>query len=708
MAYRLHEHKLIPTGINLAMPPDQVIPGDALQLTGWWPSSVGKLQQTKGTTMRYSGAAGLVNCISEVTGRVYYGAAGNLYRAGSSIDTGYDGFPLGMIGYQNQMWVMNRSKRVRDNGTDLIPWATEIPDVPALTPDPGGGTLPDGAYDYYVTFIDMQLYESNPSPLVNLTLGPGDNGKVFVIRPDADEPTRIFAWNVYRLSPGTNEPFLLNSDPIPYATDTFEDIGARTEEELIAADEGLEFDHNPPPAARVLADKPFNERLVAASTAEFPNRLFYGKPGQPAFFPADQFIDVGNDSSDAILGLSVKPGLLIIYRQRSIWRHIGDFDDAGASIEPVVPDKGTLGMNSWCSTSVGDFFVWNDGVYRLADWARRVSAKIDPIFQEFDLENYPLFHQAAGSTAALGFVGGRLWFSYAGGDEEAPGSSMIWHSESDRWFASGEGFNCFYQGSQFFYGGQGDRVMSVEDGLTYNGTAIHLVYQSAYEDCGFPDREKTWNDLVLVHNTQGVNLAVTIRINNKRTGGGIDQFLLTVINSTVMTREVLPINYPLLYPDVYLRGRPVRSLNLSIGIEGPGPGFIEIDAPIILHYYREAREGVTFDSGITDYGIQGVKVVDQVELDVDASAGEARLEISCDLPSGIVTSQVLENFTTTRRQTLLIVLDTPLEGKLFRYQITTTTAVQVYGVRIRLLPIGVYIDGAVGEVWQHAPIAAGV
>src|SRR5262245_38091358 len=116
MAYKLQDIKIVPNGLNLAPPGDQVAAGDNLDLTGWWPSSVGKLLQAPGWARRNTTPAGsMIHSISETDGRVYYGASTGLYQAGrnseAAIDTGYDGEPLGMIGYQGFMWTMNRSKQ---------------------------------------------------------------------------------------------------------------------------------------------------------------------------------------------------------------------------------------------------------------------------------------------------------------------------------------------------------------------------------------------------------------------------------------------------------------------------------------------------------------------------------------------------------------------------------------------------------------------
>jgi len=734
MAYELKELKVIPGGLNLAAPGDQVATGDCLDLTGFWPSAVGKLQQTKGWTPRNSGSINMVvHSISEAEQRIYYGGGENLYQVGrdagfvpATIDDNYDSSPLGLLGFQGFMWIANRAKMRKDDGTTTSDWGVE---APASGPSLGTATtgeLLDGDYEYYVTFIDLNLDEGNPSPVTNQTLSGGDNGEVTITRPSAADASLILRWNVYRKSPGTSEILLLNFDTIlPYATTTHVDAGTaalqQTDDDLIGNGEILETDHDDPPLARVLGNAPFNGRLLLASSDEFPNRLWYTKSDQPGFVPADNYIDIGADRGDAILGISVKKGFFIVYRQRSIWVHFGDFDDDNPRVEPLVPEMGTLGIRSWCSTSQADYFAWRNSVYKLTDWATDIGQKIQPVFEEFVIENFDLLYKLEQGQCALGFNNGRLWFSYPAGDlSEFPTHTLILDQASDRWFArtwTYGGFACFYVSSEFFLAGDAiGNVQSLEDGLTdgYGGGVwpIPLAYQSAYEDCGLPDREKTWADLVIDHNTQGAELDVIIKTNKLRTGGGVDEFTLATLDSVTATRETIPLFYPADYVTVAKRNTPIKAHNLSVRIAGDGPeaGFCSIDTPILLHYYLEARYAQTFDSGLTDLGTKDVKAVDQIELDID-TAELVLVQVYSDFPGGIMTyRETLIIPATSGRQVFPVLLAAEREGRLFRFQVVAFGAqpgFQLYGMRVRVLPIGIYLDGTIADAWDSEPMASG-
>jgi len=510
----------------------------------------------------------------------------------------------------------------------------------------------------------------------------------------------------------------LNSTVIPYATTTYTDYGdvghEQTADDLIGRNEVMEADHDAPPNVRVLGG-PYNDRLLLASSDEFPNRVWYTKAAQPAFVPGDQWVDVGADRGDAVLGLSIKKGYFVIYRQRSIWWHVGDFDDANAKLEPLVPEMGTVGLRSWCTTTKGDFYAWNDGIYRLGDWADKISKKIEPVLIEPGAENYEAANIFQRSQQALGYNDGRLWVSYADAENETNTQCFIYDVQTDRWFSRIGGFSCFYRGLHYWYGGDElGNVQSVEDGLTKgtqgdglgNELPFQMAYQSAYQDCGFPDHEKTWGDLVIDHNTQGVDLDVTVRWNKNRLTSAFIR--VATINSNVLTRQVIPLVYPQDWPVVILRGLAIRTRNLSIRIEGLGPtgGFAYIDTPILLHYYLEARGGKAFDSGITNHGMPEVKKIDQVEIDIDAPS-LVSLQVWSDIPGGQVLVRQADSTQTDGREVVVLVLEEPVEGKLLRYQLASLEEHQVYGFRARVLPIGVYVDGAQGETWISEPLTAG-
>jgi len=825
MAHKLLDLKIHPGSLNLLAPADQLPAGDCTDLTGFWPGAAGRLEQTPGYIGLTAGyGIKPFDSLCQTAGRLYFGGGGTLYRRSGGTDTpigtDYDTYPLAMLAFQGYVWIMNRARQRKDNGTTTSNWTPAPPAVPVLTDSalsaivltvvtsqpgvpvgadgdftrvlvwvssalgnlqvgdlvsltgssepalnvsgpitdvfPGtpnslfyvqaqtpaatgfgtGGEanytsvgMPQGQHSYWITWQYADLGESNPSGFPGSVTGTpvtvaaaGHYVNVDASSAIAAVPPGVVGWNIYRQSPDMPSAYRLNENVLglerTFVYDYGDEVHRHDSAYLI---DGLgiimEGDHDPAPAARIMANQAYNGRLVVANSAEFPNRIWFTQPLQPSFFrgsgnpQSGDWVDVGTDRADEVLAMSVKPGQIIVYRAKSIWRVIGDFEDPSGRVEVAVPDLGVVGPRAVASSSLGDYFRSQEGVYKYnGDWAQKLSQKLDPVFRNIPAENFGPELAAYRQNCALGLHAGRLWVSNTVGGTFNT-ESYILHIETGRWFARKTGYGAYLDaGTALLGAGVGD-VFQLETGYREGNTSYTIMaYQSAYEDCGVPDHEKSWADLVVNHNTRGVWLDVECRTNKNATAN--DAFQLdTGITSTELTKQVIPLVYPGTYPVVELRGKPIRSFNLSTRIHGTGttdvPGSA-IETPIILHYYLEARAGMLYDTDEMDHGLPGVvKTVDMVEFDMDSSKGEGSLQIYSDVPgasmaprlgSGVVIKQ------TIGRGTVRIVLPTPVEGKLLRYVATTTSGFQVYGFRARITPIGVHVDGTVGEVWDTRAI----
>lgn len=794
MSYKLNEQRITPGGLDLLVPSDQnprraaltdlvnVPQGECLDLTCWFAGSDGRLEQAPQGTLQSSPVTGGGNSVLQVSSatgnRIYYSDGVHLRQIGRASEaplnsTALDGFPLGMLSYQGFAWIMNTQGQYRDDGTTLWPWtiaatlsAPTLVDLGSCSSAVGvnGGfgakSFPNEDC-YFVTWITPLLGESNPTPSNRLTPASADGtqGATQIGQPSG-MPSCATGWNIYRQVPAYNvgagdsdgdaTPYLLNPSPIPAGQATYVDTGnpmdAQDDTSLLLLGVIMQEGMDPPPAARVIASDTYNGRVVVANSIAHPNRMWFTNPLQPAFFPgsADAYggnwVDAGTDAGDAILAITVRPGFLTIYRTKSIWVHIGDCGSDSAILQPAVPEAGIVGPRAVCSTSQGDYFVSWDGVYAFNnDTASKLSLKVDRIFRGLTTENFPVFGNLTGtsgahdysSLCAIGYRQGRLWVSYPN-MYGYPAASLILHVPSGRWFASAEAYAAFLDVGTGFLGIGTGGVFAVEN--TYAGGETLLAFQSQYHDCGLPDREKTWADLVLSHNTNGAPLTVVCRLNKD---GGVfpgtpppaDSFALetdaghdTTFSSTTLTKQIIPLVYPSTYGTGLsgaalalasaLRGKPIKSFNLSIRITGNGainaPAIIE--SPILLHYYVEARQGLTFDSGPTNHGLEGAGRIDQVEIDCDASNGTAALTLSSDIPGGVLGGVTAVGFTipqTNGREIVRWVMTTPIAGRLFRHQIASAVGFQIYGYKVRVLPLGVYVDGSQSDFYYTLPLAPG-
>ncbi len=738
MAYKLKDQRIIPGGLNLLAPGDQVAEGDCLDLKGWWSGAAGKLEQAPSADLRNSPAVvSNQDSLCQSDGRIYYGGGGNLRQIGRAgdapIDSGYDGNPLGMLAYQGFCWIMNRLKQRKDDGITTTDWTPSPPGIPTLTdggttggalappvgnPPEVGGLL-DQQYSYYITWQLGTLGETNPSSVAGVitpaTITPAAPGSIVrITRPAA--PAEATGWNIYRKGLNLITPYRLNENTLDLSRTYVDDYGdavhTHSDDDLLRLGIIMETNHEAAPPCKVVANQVYNGRILVANSAAHPNRIWYTQALQPGFFRGSSdpnpgsgdWVDVGTDAGDEILAMTVKPGRVIIYRSKSIWVHLGDFGDLNAKIDPLVPDVGIVGPRAVASTSIGDFAVGPDGVYKITDWAQKQSTKVEPLFLGKVTETLPILTASVRSRCAIGYRNGRLWVSYPWGSGTGS-SSLILHTESGRWFNEETGYSAYLDtGTEFLGAGQG--IYSLE--ASY-GAGKLLAFQSEYQDCGLPDHQKTWADLVLHHNTRGQILTVEIRIDKNATA-----YTVATIQSSSMTKEVIPLMLPGSYPAGSPElGTPIKAFNVSVRITGTSALnlAVQIDTPILLHYYVEARKGKLYDTAPTDHGVETVKIVDQVEFDIDAPVAGAKVQVYSDFPGGALVAREGPGQpipVTAGRQAQKLVLTTPANGRLLRYTVTSPSGVQIYGARARVLPIGVYLDGTVGDFWAPTPIGVGV
>jgi hypothetical protein len=859
MAAQPKELQIIPGGLNLAAPGDAIPDGDCLDLGGFFPGSVGMLEQAGGWTAASSGshAGAHFHTLCQTSNRLYFGGTmGALWRktgtaAETTIDSGYDGYPLGIIAYQGYVWVMNKTRQSRDNGTTVSAWTPPPPGLPVVTNHPvpltalsvyqcvpanqdgpsgnyqainmltseslagvevGGiitiagitapagatvmngswqvlsilpsspnstvtltalvapGSVPSAVNDpavtwtyssagqpfgehlYWITWQFQDLGESNPSSIgtppvitpAKVTVNDaGTYNEIDIDAPGASllpPPAGVIGWNIYRQSPDMPSAYRLNEFVLDitrtYVYDYGDSIHRHDSDYLInGLGAIMEGDHDPAPAASITANQVYNGRILVANSASNPNRVWYTPALQPAFFrgsgnpQAGDWVDIGTDRDDGVLFMAVKPGQVTVYRQKSIWRITGDFADPSGRIDPVVPDLGVVGPRAVTCTSLGDYFRAPEGVYKFnGDWAQKISAKLDPVFRLADRpENFPLEDPTQTVNCALGFHAGRLWVSYTILGQTYNSREFIMHVDTARWFSRTIGLGAFLDTGPGFLGAAIDSVRNLETGFVDGPNPTPVVFQSSYQNAGLPDREKTWSDLVITHNTGGQQLAITIRTNKFQKTS--DSFRLdATLLSSVPTRSIFPLIYPSNYigPDGTnaLVGLPIRSFSLAVRIDGngvPNTPDMSLETPIILHYYLEARTGQLFDSDETDHGMPAVvKAIDMVEFDIDNRlSADARLQIYSDVPGGAMvprlpvgTGLVLPQ--TTTRQVVRIVLPNIIEGKLLRYVVALsysdapTANFNLYGIRARVTPIGVYCDGLITEFFDTRPIPIGV
>jgi hypothetical protein len=105
-----------------------------------------------------------------------------------------------------------------------------------------------------------------------------------------------------------------------------------------------------------------------------------------------------------------------------------------------------------------------------------------------------------------------------------------------------------------------------------------------------------------------------------------------------------------------------------------------------------------------------VKQFKQVMVDYDATVA-ATIDVYTDMPGGAMTDRKIAFVlpVTVGRQTKNVPLD-GIEGTLIKFKFTpgVTGVLRLYGATLQMRAVGVYLDGANGEIWQTQEMGFGI
>ncbi len=651
--YERQVDNVLTGGWNLLPPGDLLAPAEALQCENFRIDTAGNLRSRYGR----GGAVwepGTVRRFCEVKGvgvRRYAATYdGQLWRDGLRIDSGEFGpGPIGLASYQGFLWAMGRNAQKKDNGAALLNWTPTAPADPVVTPAAGGLLEDATAYTYWITYAATGGQES-PSNAEGTTVVTGGGNLTNVITsPAASGDTQVIGWNVYRIGNTLQEALRLNSEVIAIATD-FTDTGDPGQQlgDLALTRIGIALDPNAagPPAGNGLAG-PYYEHLLAWGVAAHPNRLYWAGTLQPYNFPGSDLdegnhVDIG-ELGDAIVGVTIRPRYATVYKDSSIWRLVGDPDDLDGDLEQVTDELGAIGGQAITTVGGIDYFQGPEGLYaNSGEKPRKITGKLDALFRGerpapagFAFSTGIRLNQnpVALQRNCMAHRRGRLYFFYCGGDGASfPNRGITQELGADNWGSDSRPITAILNegteavdeataaptGSGLLVACVDGGVVALEEGFRDDGTPIPVSYHSGYKDQGAPDNLKTYVDVVIKHNTGDAQLTVKAFYN----GGvgpvpdklSIPEEALGVIQSVSETTSIFQCSFG----GDYLG---IKARNIAIRIEGEASA----SAPaliykVLVHYFIEARDSKTYVSDETDLGDERVKLIAELELDIDFPA----------------------------------------------------------------------------------------
>jgi hypothetical protein len=733
----MRESKRVLSGsLNLLAPGDKIPEADGTQMQNWRVDQNGALVGRGGLGLAWPGAVDAggigqyVHTMARRASTYYFGCGTHLYRANQvgPIQTGFDGNPIGSCAYAGYSWFMNQGAQIRDDGTNVNAWGVVPPTnaiLPgAAIPDPGGPTAGlQGTYQWYWTFYYADGSESNPSPVSLSQMVAGD---IYLLFPTFTTNALIVGRNIYRTGGTLGQAYQVGSinDLVTFLfLDSMSDLTAT----LLGIP--MPINHDPPPAAAGCVGPYLGYFLLWNATqlgAPRVNRMWYSLPNQPQYFPGaqlttGQWFDVGDDG-EAILTCVAHASMLVIYKERSIWRLIGD--PITGYLQRSDASTGTTGVNGACGAGQYDYLIGTEGLYSFdGDTATRISTPLDPIFRganaspvviSASLTVQPMDYSQA-YRAAIGYADGRIYFSYAEVGQTGNSTALIYHIASQRWYTwttePGEyagGFTSFlYVNPAMWVGGlaiAGQLESGFEDayqfaavpvGATgaFSNTAISLEYQSRYEDCGKPDNQKVFLDVTIEASgcTSAVCAGVTVQVVYDN-GASVPLTLGTLTNSA-RGKTTFPLS-----------DDGSEAFNMAVRLECSAFGNQVTIYSIYFSYYVEARLTETVATIPVDLGHARVKQIKEIQADIDCSNGPAALTIQSDLPGNqIATRDTLVASQSTGRRMFQLPTTQTWTGRLWSFAVNSTSLFRLYGLRALVRPLANFVEAyeaAAGYVWD--------
>jgi hypothetical protein len=582
------------------------------------------------------------------------------------------------------------------------------------------GENSNGAIQYAVSFENTDGEDGPPGPFSNSVIAGTETITLTEVPLSPDPNTG--ARRIWRIGGGLSSALLVGK--VAGNTSTGPWVDLTTNRQAQADNVVLPVTRSAPPAAKGVFG-PFFGKLIAFNVEFHPARYFWTDAGVPWSFPGatDDFEgnweDAGSDD-DEILTATNHKRLALLYKRRSIWQLPGD----PATSDPIQTNSavGALGENAVVNAGSIDYFVGWEGVYSFnGDYETKISSAIDPIFkgdfvQIADGEFLPpmAFEAAAVANVSIAVKGDRLRVSYPEQGKTLPNVVAVYHIPTQRWARevypnlAAPAFTCMqYEGPGFQLmagatgsgaGGGSLYALELQGYYLDNGQSAPARWQSKSYDQGLPNIRKVYTDIEIdCQTSQGNSPNATLAV-YLVTDNGTKHNLGTVSGGGGFAKPrftaMLPVN-----PGGAADGDDpgIKAKNAAVRIETDYTGTVIIYG-VYLHWYPEERVAASFDSGPTNLGIpERVKEVDYVELYMTGSGQALRRVISSDLPGSLLVHRDDQNLTAPNgRGNVRFRLGSQVDGRNWRFWVANTPAgglFQVHQARVRMRPIGEYIDG---------------
>jgi hypothetical protein len=190
MAYQKQSERILAGGLSLLPPGEKLNDGMCPQLENWRSDQAGQLMSRRGMQPESAVIEGPIHTLFRIGNDRYAGAGSNL-RRGSNIEnviaSGFDGKPLGIAAANDNIFVMNQSRRLRNSPHGVRNWGIAAPTTAPVASPGAVESAPlvefDEAEGWDVYFIGATEQETTKNATVEVVVT--DAGTVSVTNGSA-------------------------------------------------------------------------------------------------------------------------------------------------------------------------------------------------------------------------------------------------------------------------------------------------------------------------------------------------------------------------------------------------------------------------------------------------------------------------------------------------------------------------------------------
>lgn len=578
------------------------------------------------------------------------------------------------------------------------------------------GATTNGAMQFFSTFVNVLGQEGSGSPASNSVVTGTQSISLTGIAVCSDTTVDCRIRNIYAIGGPFSQAYQIGqiSDNVTTTFTWSTSVRAAQADNIV-----MPSDHDLPPPARGVVG-PYLGKMIAFSTIAHPARYFWTPSGSPWYFPganddlSGNWEDAGGED-DELIQVTVHKQAILLYKNRSIWRLIGDPDTSDPTQSNAA--DGLVGPKAVCNAGSHDYAVLGEGVYKVTlDTEEKISDAIDPIFKGdyillADGEYLPpcdLDHKA---NIVCEIIGDRLRVCYPEVGSIQPNVVLVYHTSTGRWAREkytglAGAFTVLHNdgaGTRFLTAGVGTSLYALESfgWGGDDGNAFNAVWQSKFFDQGLPDNFKIYTDVEVDIETgfgqsPNATVSITVVFNN-----GTKVVVGTAQSSDPNNKPRYTVILPIPASSGSIRG--YKAKNAALRAEVSVTGQVTVHGAFI-HWYPEERVARTFDSGPTHFGIpERVKEVDYFEAYLTSSGQSLRRTFSSDLPGNLLVSRQDANFSAPNGRGTVTFRTSAVSGRNFRLTLDDSPSgatFQLHQLRARMRVIGEYIDGTIGQYYE--------